>query len=99
MLVEFPLGSYYFQRPYAELKSPTKSNAHPVHSQIDDAVGASAVHGFVGFWGLVAAGFTASDSVRLDAGYPPTESCSTSDQVAANLLFGILILIWVSWRD
>lgn len=68
-------------------------------SQIDDAVGASAIHGFVGFWGLVAASVTASDSVRVDAGYPPYEKCSTSKQLTANLVFGLLVLFWVSLRD
>lgn len=73
--------------------------ASRTYPQIDDAVGASAIHGFVGFWGLVAASFSAGDSVRVDAGYPSTESCSTGDQLATNLVLGLLIVCWVSLRD
>lgn len=37
---------------------------------IDDAVGAGAIHFLCGCWGLIAAGLTATEAGRLDAGYP-----------------------------
>eukprot|EP00903_Cladosiphon_okamuranus_P022254 g20464.t1 len=64
--------------------------------KIDDAVGAGAVHFGCGMWGLVAAGFTATDDDRrVDAGYPPIDKCSSGSQVSANVLMAAIILLYV----
>lgn len=60
---------------------------------IDDAVSAGAVHLVCGAWGLVAAGFTAEDGARADAGYP---LCSRGRQTLVNLLMAGFIIIYVS---
>eukprot|EP00903_Cladosiphon_okamuranus_P022740 g20932.t1 len=61
---------------------------------IDDAVGASAVHFACGFWGLLAAGFTATEAARLDAGYPSMDACSSSSQASANAAMAAIITIY-----
>jgi len=63
--------------------------------QIDDSVGAGAIHFVGGAWGLLAAGFTSIETARVDAGYPSKEECSGQSQFVANLLATILICIYV----
>lgn len=65
--------------------------------KIDDAVGAGAIHFFCGCWGLFAAGFTVTDTARLDAGYPSADQCSSGSQLAANAMMAAIILIYVRW--
>eukprot|EP00903_Cladosiphon_okamuranus_P011586 g10899.t1 len=54
--------------------------------KIDDAIGAGAIHLVCGAWGLIAAGFTAMDEARVDAGYPASDVCSKGSQFVANLV-------------
>lgn len=63
---------------------------------IDDAVSAGAIHLVCGAWGLIAAGFTAMDDAREDAGYPP---CSADKQTLANLLMAGIIIVYVRRRE
>lgn len=65
---------------------------------IDDAVSAGAVHLVCGAWGLVAAGFTAMEDARVDAGYPPEEVCGSDAQTLANLLMTGVIVVYVRPR-
>ena len=63
--------------------------------KIDDAVNASAVHLFCGCWGLIAAGFTATDTARSDVEYPDEASCPRSTQFATNAFMAAIIIAWV----
>eukprot|EP00752_Nemacystus_decipiens_P014586 g12990.t1 len=53
--------------------------------EIDDAIGAGAIHLVCGAWGLIAAGFTGMEDARVDAGYPSEDSCSKGSQFITNL--------------
>eukprot|EP00752_Nemacystus_decipiens_P005993 g5412.t1 len=64
--------------------------------KIDDAVGAGAIHFVCGLWGLIAAGFTATEDARLDAGYPSTDECSSVSQLSANAVLAGTILLYVA---
>ncbi|CAN0182284.1 unnamed protein product [Ascophyllum nodosum] len=64
--------------------------------KIDDAVNASAVHLFCGCWGLIAAGFTATDTARSDVEYPDEASCPRSTQFATNAFMAAIIIAWAS---
>lgn len=59
--------------------------------KIDDAINAGAVHFACGFWGLLAAGFTATDAARKDAGYPTGGSCSVGNQLAVNAILALVV--------
>eukprot|EP00752_Nemacystus_decipiens_P014589 g12992.t1 len=63
---------------------------------IDDAVSAGAVHLVCGGWGLLAAGFTAMDDARLDAGYPSSDQCGMGWQTLANFLMAFCCT-WILW--
>lgn len=63
--------------------------------KIDDAINAAAVHLFCGCWGLLAAGFTATDTARKDVGYPDGDSCTRSAQFTTNAFMAAMIMIWV----
>ena len=67
--------------------------------KIDDAVNAAAVHLFCGCWGLIASGFTATDTARSDVEYPDGDSCPRSAQLATNAFMAIVILAWVRWSS
>lgn len=62
---------------------------------IDDAVSAGAVHFVCGAWGVIAAGFTAMETARAEAGYPSRSSCSRASQFLANLLITVVIAFYV----
>eukprot|EP00903_Cladosiphon_okamuranus_P015094 g13962.t1 len=69
----------------------------------DDAVSAAAVHFVAGGWGLVAAGFTAVEAARLDAGYPSESVCGRGLQTLVNFLMAVIIALyaivctWIVW--
>ena len=51
-----------------EARLPCISNTC-VHVQVDDAVGATCVHGFGGMWGMIAIGLFAQKDEMTDVGY------------------------------
>ena len=63
--------------------------------KIDDSVGAGAIHFFCGAWGLLAAGFTATEAARADAGLPSEDECSSGSQALANFVAMVGIGIYV----
>ena len=64
--------------------------------EIDDAIGAGAIHLVCGAWGLVAAGFTGVEEARVDAGYPSEELCNRWSQSKANMIMVLVISGYVS---
>ena len=44
-------------------------NPLEIYTQVDDAVGATCVHGFGGIWGLIAIGLFAQKDELSDVGY------------------------------
>ena len=63
---------------------------------IDDAIGAGAIHLVCGAWGLIAAGFSGTEDARVDAGYPSEDACSRGSQLKANLIMVPIIGVYVS---
>lgn len=66
--------------------------------KIDDAINAGAVHFVCGLWDLLAAGFTATDAAREDAGYPTGESCSVANQMSVNVILALVVVCSVRAR-
>jgi hypothetical protein len=69
-----------------------------VRLRIDDPMEAASVHGFVGTWGLLAAGIFCTDSnvayVYTGEFTPQNRSCATGEQFGLQLVGALCILAW-----
>jgi len=63
--------------------------------RIDDPCDATVVHGFCGFWGLVATGIFCIDSNVQYAAYPNVNTaCKRGEQLGVQVVGGLAIIAW-----
>ena len=63
--------------------------------KIDDPCDATVVHGFCGFWGLIATGIFCIDSNVQYAAYPNiNDACKRGEQLGVQVVGGLAIIAW-----
>jgi Amt family ammonium transporter len=63
--------------------------------KVDDPCDATVVHGFCGYWGLIATGIFCTDANVQYAAYPNVnEACASGEQFGVQVVGGLAIIAW-----